>query len=350
MAKRLTRKLTDVAREVEQQIKAHYSVTQKELDNWCSRAHASQYQFPESKMVAIGDLWIDYEVQRDVLHKHIINIIKKWDSRICSPVSACRLTDTDRIDTYDGQHRTISATILGFEEIPGAVVVTDDKNFASYAFEMLNDTGVKRLNPGDLHRNALVRYKNGSRDIKNVRARVMQDQFDTLGIDLQDKGSRASDNLRGDNDRFFSHFKYAQKGIELDESGKILNQILDAIQTVYPMQEEIDQGVFIGLYELQRLAGTTGTVQLPEGWMKTLLQSCKQTFKASNLLHSRAKVQWEHSHPGAGWVAPTAMSNFMRELHLRNGGKLNLPFHGEGAKVGIVDGNVAPGLFPQEGE
>jgi hypothetical protein len=348
MAKRLTRKLTEVAREVEQQIKAHYNVTQKELDAWRSRARTSQYQFPESKMVAIGDLWIDYEVQRDVLHKHIINIIKKWDSRICSPVSACQLSGTDRIDTYDGQHRTISATILGFAEIPGAVVVTDDKNFASYAFEMLNDTGVKRLNPGDLHRNALVRYKNGSRDIKNVRARTMQDQFDALKIDLQDKGSRASDNLRGDHDRFFSHFKYAQKGIELDETGQILNQILDAIQTVYPMQEEIDQGVYIGLYELQRLAGTAGTVKLPAGWMKTLLNSCKQTFKSSHLLHSKAKIQWEHSHPGAGWVAPTAMANFMRELHLRNGGLLNLPFHGDGAKVGIEDGNIAPGLFPEE--
>jgi len=349
MAKRLTRKLTDVAKEVEQQLKAHYNVTQKELDNWRTAARLSQ-PFPVSNMIGTGVLWIDYEVQRDVLHKHIINIMKKWDSRICSPVSACTIPGNDRIDAYDGQHRTIAALILGFEEIPCAVVETTDPNFASFAFEMLNDTGVRRLNPGDLHRNALVRYKNGSRDIKNVRARVMQDQFDTLGIDLQDKGSRASDNLRGDNDRFFSHFKYAQKGIELDESGKILNQILDAIQTVYPMQEEIDQGVFIGLYELQRLAGTTGTVQLPEGWMKTLLQSCKHTFKASNLLHSRAKVQWEHSHPGAGWVAPTAMSNFMRELHLRNGGKLNLPFHGEGAKVGIESGNVAPGLFPQECE
>jgi hypothetical protein len=41
------------------------------------------------------------------------------------------------------------------------------------------------------------------------------------------------------------------------------------------------------------------------------------------------------------------MSNFLREMHLRNGGQLNLPYHGEGAKVGIVDGNVAPGLFPQ---
>ena len=169
MAKRLTRKLTDVAAEVEKQIKAHYNVTQKELDSWRAAARRSP-SFPDSKMVSIADLWIDYEVQRDVLHKHIINIIKKWDSRICSPVSACRLKDSDRVDTYDGQHRTIGATILGFTEIPGAVVITDDKNFASYAFEQLNDTGVKRLGPGDLHRNALVRYKNGSREKRNVDA------------------------------------------------------------------------------------------------------------------------------------------------------------------------------------
>jgi len=25
-----------------------------------------------------------------------------------------------------------------------------------------------------------------------------------------------------------------------------------------------------------------------------------------------------------------------------------LPYHGEGAKMGITDGNVAPGLFPEE--
>lgn len=351
MAQRLTRKLTDVAREVEQQIKAHYNVTQRELTSWQNRAQNLSQTFPKSTMVDISSLWIDYEVQRDVLHKHVINIMKKWDPQICSPVSACTHPDDDKIYTYDGQHRTVAATILGFETIPCAVVETADKNFASYAFEMLNDTGVKRLNPGDLHRNALVRYKNGSRDIKNVRARTMQDQFDRNQIDLQDKGSRASDNLRGDHDYFFSHFKYAQKAIELDESGKILNQILSAIKQVYPLQEEIDQGVFIGLYELRRLIGTSGVLGelFPQDWMVTLLESCKQTFKSSHLLHAKAKVQWEHSHPGAGWVAPTAMANFMRELHLRNGGELPLPYHGDGARVGIEAGNVAPGLFPQGG-
>lgn len=348
MSKRLVRKLSDIVNEVEAQLKAHYNLTQKELDAWRNRAKASEYTFPDSKMVRITDLWIDYEVQRDVLHKHIINIMKKWDPRICSPVSACRLEGTERVDAYDGQHRTIAAGILGFDEIPCSVVVTQDKNFASYAFEMLNDTGVKRLGPGDLHRNALVRFKNGSREMKNVLARTMQDQFDTNGIDLQDKGSRASDNLRGDNDYFFSHFKYAQKAIEVDDTGRVLSEILDAIKTTFPLQEEIDQGCFIGLYELHRLAKTSPSLKLPANWMKTLLESVKPTFKSSSLIHAKAKVQWEHKNPGATWSAPSAMSNFLRELHLRNGGSLiDLPYHGEGATMGVLEGNIAPGLFPE---
>lgn len=347
MAKRLTRKLTEVATEIENQIKAHYNVTQKELDAWRTHAMSSKYTFPTTAMVPIKDLSIDYEVQRDCLHKHIINIAKKWDPRICSPVSACQLEGNDRIDTYDGQHRTVAAAILGFTEVPCAIVKTSDPNFASYAFEMLNDTGVKRLTPGDLHRNALVRYKNGSREMKNVLARTMQDQFDLLEIDLQDKGSRASDNLRGDHDYFFSHFKYAQKAMEVDESGKTLYNILDAIKSTFPLQEEIDQGNFIGLVELHRLAKTSPNINLPADWMKTLLESVKPTFKSSALVHNKAKVQWTYyKGDGATWSAPSAMANFLRELHLRNGGTLDLPYHGEGAIMGVLAGNIAPGLFP----
>jgi hypothetical protein len=342
---RFTRKLTDVIAEVEIQLKAHYNVTQKELDAWRASARALQHKFPVSSMIAIEDLWIDYEVQRDVLHKHIINIMRKWDPRICSPGSACRIVGKPNTYLYDAQHRTIAAGLLGFTEIPCAVVETSDPNFASFAFEMLNDTGVKRLTPGDLHRNALVRYKNGSPDIKVKRARTLQDQFDKVGIDLQDKGSRASDNLRGSNDYFFSHFKYAYKAIEVDEKGGVLFDVLSAIKEVFPLQEEIDQGVFIGLNEIERLCGTNN-IKLPAGWMKTLLESVKQTFKSSALVHAKAKVQWEHVKPGSTWSAPSAMSNFLRELHLRNGGILTIPYHGDGAKMGIEEGNAAPGLFP----
>jgi hypothetical protein len=123
--------------------------------------------------------------------------------------------------------------------------------------------------------------------------------------------------------------------------------MLKAIKETFPLQEEIDQGVFIGLYELQRLSREYN-IALPEGWMAELLESLKTTFKSSHLIHSKAKIQWEHSHPGAGWVAPTAMANFMRELHALNKGKLNLPTHGAGATVGIAAGNYAPGLFPMQ--
>ena len=345
-AKRLTRKITDVINDTVNELIAHHNVTLKDIEAWRNRAKALSHKFPVSKMIDIEDLWIDYEVQRDVIHKHIINIMKKWDPRICSPGSACRIGTSPTIYLYDAQHRTIAAGILGFTELPCAVVETDDLNFASYAFEMLNDTGVKRLNPGDLHRNALVRYRNGSRDVKVVNARTMQNQFDVCGIDLQDKGSRGSAALCGDNDKFFSHFKYAQKGIDIDNSGKVLHNILTAIKTVFPLQEEIDQGVFIGLYEIHRISNTSTDSRLPVGWMETLLKSIKTTFKTSYIVHAKCKIQWAHSKPGATWSAPSAMSNFMRELHLRNGGKLNLPFHGEGAKVGIEDGNIAPGLFP----
>ena len=345
--KRLTRKLTDVIAEVEKQLIAHYNITEAQIEAWRLRAQALPHRFPVSSMIEIEDLWIDYEVQRDVIYKHIINIMKKWDPQVCSPGSACRVNGGTKVYLYDAQHRTIAAGLLGYTEIPCAVVETIDPNFASYAFELLNDTGVKRLNPGDLHRNALVRYKNGSRELKVVRARTMQDQFDKVGVDLQDKASRNSENLRGDNEYFMSHFKYAQKGIEVDSSGKTLFNILDAITSVYNEQDEIDQGVFIGLYELHRLSNTNYNVKLPKGWMKTLLESIKPTFKSSHIVHNKGKDQWEHVRPGATWSAPDAMSNFMRELHVRNGGKLNLPYHGEGAKMGIEEGNVVPGLFPK---
>jgi hypothetical protein len=345
MAQRLTRKLTDVATEVEATIKREFDVTDQDLDAWRRRAQSLPHTFPESTMSAIDVLWIDYEVQRDVIHKHVMRIMRKWDPRICSPVSACRVVGRDTVDTYDGQHRTLAAAILGFTEVPCAVVETDDPNFPSYAFEMLNDTGVKRLGPGDLHRNALVRYRNGSRDIKNVKAWNMQQQFDTLGVDLEDKNTRKSEALRGDNPYFFSHFKYAQKALDADVSGRVLYDILKAIRDNFPDDEEIDQGVFIGLYELRRIAGTAG-LTLPAGWMDVLLSSISSVWTSSHVVHAKGRAQWAfYKGDGATWTAPTAMANFMREVHRVKGGSLQLPMHGDGSKMGIEEGVIAPGVF-----
>lgn len=344
MAKRLTRKLTDVAAETQATMIKDFEIKAGDIDRWRQRAQSLDLKFPVSSMSNINDLWIDYEVQRDVLVKHVINICRKWDPRICSPVSAAKIAGKEHVETYDGQHRTLAAAILGFETIPCSIVETTDPNFASYAFEMLNDTGVKRLGPGDLHRNALVRYRNGSREIKNVLAFNMQSQFDNLGIDLEDKNTRKSDKLRGDNAYFFSHFKYADKAVKLDNRGQVLYSILNAVKTTWPDNEEIDQGVFIGLYELHRLAGSAG-ILLPENWMTTLCDSIAKVWNDSSVVHAKGRAQWAfYKGDGSTWTAPTAMSNFLREVHMVRGGKLKLPFHGDGSKMGIEEGVVAPGL------
>jgi len=341
---RLVKKFTDVVEEVRLQLEAEFSVTQKQLVAFRKRVNANGHSFPSgSNMVDIDTLYLDYEVQRAAIAKHILNIMKNYDPRLCTPASACKVDGQDYTTLYDGQQRSIASALLGFTQVPATVVETDDVAFPSYAFEMLNETGVARLTPGDMHRNALTRYRLGSREIKNVKARTLQDQFDSVGIDLQDKGARKSANLRGSNDYFFSHFKYAYKGIEVDQTGSVLHEILEAITSVFPLQEEVDQGVYIGLYELSRLDTRQ---ELTGDWMKQVLRSAKKFFNSSATAHSKAKMQWAHVNPGATWSAPSAMSNFLREVYIMDGGTLDLPYHGEGALMQVAT-NPAPQLLPK---
>jgi len=346
MSKRLVRKFSEVAAEVRGILLTDFNVTDEQIAAMRKRIEANGYDFPtKTDFVDFANQWFDYEVQRAAIPQHILSIMKRFDPRLCGQASACQLEGQDYTTIYDGQQRSLAMAMLGYTAGPCRVVVTDDPAFPSYAFEELNETGVKKLTPGDLHRNALTRYKLGSREERNVRARTLQDQFDATGIDLEDKGTRKGSN-RGDNDYFFSHFKYAYKGIEVDQSGKTLKQILDAIVTVFPLEEEIDQGIFIGLYELARLDQMQ---ELSGDWMKEVLKRVKKTFKTASLTHAKAKAQWAYTRPGATWSAPSAMSNFLREVYMMNGGKLKLPFHGQGAIMQVAT-NPAPGLIPKAAE
>lgn len=347
MTKRQFRSLVKVADEVKMQIISYFKISEAQIQAWRDRAQNLNLNFPKSVMIPVDQLFVDYEIQRDVIHEHVINIMKNWDPRICSPGSACVLPTRKEISVYDAQHRTIAAIILGYTEVPCAVVETDDPNFPSYAFEKLNKTGVRRITPGDEHRNSLVRYANGSRELRSVRARVMQNKFDSAEIDLQDKRNRNNFNHSGSHRHFFSHFKYALKAMEIDEKGQVLYDTLCAIKDVYPMQEEIDQGVYIGLLELHRLS-TTQVDPLPQGWQKQILDVVETVYKTSSMVHNKAKVQWSYLRPGASWSAPEAMSNFLREIYIMAGGTINLPFHGKGSTMGILEGNISPGLIPAE--
>ncbi len=349
MTKRISRLVVEVAQEVHNELREKYGLTDKELDRHKARIRASGYGFPIGlALLNIPDLWIDYEVQRDVIVKHVLNIIRKFDPRIVGAASCVRLPKSkwpNRYYAYDGQHRTIAMAILGYDQIPACYVKTDDERFASHAFEILNDSGIKKIGKPDLHRIRLNLHDKGSEDKAVIEAKRLQDQFDALGIDLQEANKRNNPNQCGPNLYWFSHFDYAYKAIKQDPSGVTLHDILDAIKTTWPNNTEIDQGVFIGLWQLSNWNKEMCMAQ-PKGWMKTVLASAAKNFGSSHVVHAMAKAQW--THVVGNWSAPDGAAKFLREIYKLNNGQLTLPFKGH--EIGIADqSNVCDAVRPALG-
>jgi hypothetical protein len=346
MTKRLSRLLSTVAKEVLAELKRDHNFTDTELDRIKSRIKTTGYGFPVGlALLNIDDIWIDYEVQRDVIIKHVLNIIRKFDPRIVGAASCVRLPKSkfpNRYYAYDGQHRSLAMWILGYTTIPACYVETEDERFASHAFEILNDSGIKKIGKPDLHRIRLNLFEKGSEDTANVQANKLQKQFDALGIDLQEASKRTNPAQCGENDYWFSHFDYAYKGIKQDASGTTLYNILDAIKTTWPNDKQIDQGMFIGLWQLNNWAKEM-CVEPPEGWMKQVLATTGKTFNSSHIAHDMAKAQW--AHMVGNWSAPDGAAKFIREIYKLHGGKLTLPFKGH--EIGIADkSNVCKEVKP----
>lgn len=377
LVKRVCHPLAQIIESVRKDLTEIHNISNEQIDQYITvvrkNIEKQACSFPiGSMMVPIDLLWIDYQVQRDVILLHIASIIKRFDTRIVSPASSCTVNFTyqprvilpcynlvagdpkDQIDpifVYDGQHRIVTCGLLGFTEVPIIVVPTNDPSFPSYAFEECN-MSTKKLTPGDIHRNRLVRHGLGNRDKKVVLAKHLQNTFDKNNVDLEDKSTRKSKKLRGNSPHFFSHFDYANKCALLKLT--VLDDILRAITTVYPNDEEISQDLFIGLYELARQ-----DLEFPElkdldpDWMITVLKKCAETYatslnaKTCSLYKEKAKSQLEHVFPGRGWDAPYSMSCFIRDLYTLNGGTLPLPTPGSGATLHL-DKNPVKGLFPQE--
>lgn len=346
MTKRLSRLLSAVAKEVHAELKNNHNFTDVELDRIKSRIKATGYGFPVGlALLNINDIWIDYEVQRDVVIKHVLNIIRKFDPRIVGAASCVRLPKSkfpNRYYAYDGQHRSLAMWILGYTTIPACYVETKDERFASHAFEILNDSGIKKIGKPDLHRIRLNLFAKGSEDTANVQAHKLQTQFDALGIDLQEAAKRTNPAQCGENDYWFSHFDYAYKGIKQDASGATLYEILDAIKTTWPNNKQIDQGMFIGLWQLNNWSKEM-CVEQPAGWMKQVLATTGKTFNSSHIAHDMAKAQWQHMV--GNWSAPDGAGKFIREIYKLHGGKLTLP--AKGHEIGVADkSNVCKEVKP----
>jgi hypothetical protein len=298
--------------------------------------------------IDISKIWIDYSVQRDIKHKHVAKIIERFDPRICMPAAGVKLLgsdEQDRIYVYDGQHRLMTCAILGIKEIQVCVIETTEKTFPAYAFEVCNDSGIAKASKEDIHRTLLYRWEHGTeeeREDPRVRkAHKIQTVFDDCDVDLEGQRIRKSDKLKGSRPHFFSHFQYAHFGY--DEIGMTeMKKVLNAIRTVYNDEEEIDQGLYIGLVDMVRIAKAEQDLEdLPEGWMEKVLTVIKRATGNAKNFTQCTREQWQH-HNGTSMEGPKGMCNTMREVFKKFHAKeeyVNVPHH-QNTKVGILDENV----------
>jgi len=339
MIKRISRSLSDVANEVLHKLKNEHGVTDKQLMYLRSRVFNSGYNFPIGGIrVPISILWIDYEVQRDVIIKTILSLLDKWDNRICQP-AACN-TDPSLVEVidasrqlykfkklfiYDAQHRCVTLAILGFEEIYVTVVIDADPTFASYAFRTSNST-VKKIGRPDFHRNNIRLYKLGVKDDETVPAFNLQAQFDRLGIDLVEKPELIPAPER--QKHYMSHFDYAYKPMGADKTGKVAGQILEAIVKTWPNQQKVQNGIYIGLYHMNTVVNSLGK-KMPKDWMLQVCQGVAQSFANSEHVEDSASRHAKWIAKTGTWSVPEGMFKFMREVYKLNGGTLAIPSEGE---------------------
>lgn len=338
MIKRISRSLSDVANEILQKLKDEHGVTDKQLAQLRSRVFNSGYRFPIGGIrVPVTVLWIDYEVQRDVIIKTILSLLQKWDNRICQP-AACN-THPDLVEVvdaakqiykfkklfiYDAQHRCVTLAILGFEEIYVTVVIDADPKFASYAFRTSNST-VKKIGKPDFHRNNLRLFKLGVEDEETTPAYNLQAQFDRLKIDLVEKPELIPADER--QKHYMSHFDYAYKPMGADKTGKVAGQILEAIIKAWPDQAKIQNGIYIGLYHMNTVVNSLGK-KMPKDWMTQVCQGVAQSFKNSEHVELSASRHAKWISRSNTWNVPEGMFKFMREVYKLNGGTLAIPSDG----------------------
>ena len=338
MIKRISRSLSDVAQEILQKLKDDHGVTDQQLAQLKSRVFNSGYRFPLGGIRApISILWIDYEVQRDVIIKTILSLLQKWDNRICQP-AACN-TDPSSVEivdeakniykfkklcVYDAQHRCVTLAILGFEEVFVTVVVDADPKFASYAFRTSNSV-IKKIGKPDFHRNNIRLYNLGVKDEETIPAFNLQAQFDRLKIDLVEKPELIPISQR--QNHFMSHFDYAYKAVGVDKTGRVAGRILEAIIKTWPKNAKVQNGIYIGLYHMNTVVGGLGK-KMPKDWMLQVCKGVAKSFANSEHVEEAASRHAKWISRSNTWNVPEGMFKFMREVYKLNGGVLSIPSDG----------------------
>jgi hypothetical protein len=157
---------------------------------------------PIVKMVKLGKLLIDEDIQRALDAKHCtkkIAAIQYFDPRLLQVIYCVKTPGKEEYHAVDGQH---TATTLGalieaglFDnesdwrdvEVSVLYIETTDKSFARKAFALINGKGKKKISPWYEHRTKVMSVRiDGSTDDEDVEAERKQsicEKYDCYPVD-----------------------------------------------------------------------------------------------------------------------------------------------------------------------
>lgn len=359
--------MTNKIKALSQVVEEFYRTGEEEIPNFKTRLTAARARWAQlqqdaemrlprgSEMVTITRILCDYNIQRDLRDIHVLRICEKFDPRVVQPGSSVKRGSDWYL--FNGQHTAVALAVMGFESVPLTWVETREQSFDAVAFEILNDTGILKAGTEEIHRGLIYRWHNdihGTGDRLNPRVKSAY-QVDTLfkecAIDLEPKRVRKSTGKCGPNPHYFSHFDYANKGLEMTGDIEVLKKILLGIKKFYGQEQggEINQGLYIGLVKMYALAKEDGALKfMPENWIDLILEALIKVcgYNAQGI-HTAAKAQWQHTR-GTSWDAPVAMSTLMREVFVTQAASDNMwnPPHEPKVTMGIMTGDICAGFKP----
>jgi len=145
---------------------------------------------PLVRMVKLGNLLIDEDIQRALDSKHCtkkIASIQYFDPRLLQVVYCVKTPGKEEYHAVDGQHTatTLAALIdaglfdgeTDWKEVEVAVlyIETTSKAFARKAFALINGKGKKKITPWYDHRTKVMSVRiDGSKDTDDIKAEIKQ--------------------------------------------------------------------------------------------------------------------------------------------------------------------------------
>lgn len=293
--------------------------------------------FGSIEYVALGDLYINIDNQRDVDWDHVAHIIETFDPRAVQVVNAIRLVD-GRMSVPEGQHTAVVLYILHREgiidknfqvqcKVVDANAVVPGSNvkgeaFGNYLFRLINYKGRKGVEPYFMHKSRVSGVRNYNSTLtEDVHANEIEkvveanNMFTTKAVDARGRGATPG---------MVTYITGLNKiaGMETEDFDESINDLKFALNmhnTYFPNEKGVDGGWILAMGRYAALA-RTNKLNITRDWQEALMKFFKETYASPSKFHKTCKTRLEKFNrdndlPG-GWSDTCLLSILIIDFHI----------------------------------